>query len=193
MTKITRILLDMDDVLCDCTDAIMKHMGIHDWIREDYTISNRDVVQMYEIKTGIRFTSPQFWGHFKREFWANIPPTPWCYDLIAMASNYVEYENIGIATCPTDGDCLAGKMDWIEKYLPDWMHRQYLMTPVKQFCASPEVILVDDASENITMFAEAGGIGITLPQPWNHCKPQMGEELEYVEGWFRYHCRELVS
>lgn len=184
MSAIQTILLDMDDVLCDCTGDAMKHMGLHNWVRQDHTLEVRDIYEMYRLQTGISYQPAQFWEHFKREFWANIEPTPWCYDLIDLVGKYVPAGQIALCTSPTKcGDCLAGKLDWIETHLPKWLHRQYLMTPRKHFCAAPGHVLIDDATENTKAFTDAGGWAITLPQPWNHSRSHMGEELEYVEGW----------
>lgn len=188
MNAIQTILLDMDDVLCDCTGACLRHMGLHDFKREDYGIDDRDIYAEYERITGIRYSPAQFWEHFKREFWASIEPTPWCYDLIDLCAKYVPTEQIALCTSPTKcGDCLAGKLDWIEEHLPKWMHRQYLMTPRKHFCAARGHVLIDDASENTKAFTEAGGWSVTFPQAWNHCREYIGEELEYVAGWLNYY------
>ena len=185
---IERILIDVDDVLADCTGAAMRHMGLHDWMREDHTLGHRDIIEQYEIATNIRYTPAQFWEHFKREWWASIPVTPWCYDLIDMCTKYVDADNIALLTTPVKcGDCLAGKMDWIEEFMPKFLHRQYLISPRKNFCAAPGAILIDDLGPNTKSFSDAGGAGITFPQPWNQCKERMGEELQYVGGWLDYH------
>ena len=178
---IHRILLDVDDVLCDCTGAAMRHMGLTGWQRDQYGIETRDIYAEYERVTGIKYSPALFWEHFKREFWATIPPTPWCYDLIDLVGRYVSSDNIALLTSPTKcGDCLAGKLDWIEDHLPKWLHRQYLMSPRKRFCASTGCVLIDDASENTIDFRQAGGWAITFPQQWNECRIVIGKELEYV-------------
>lgn len=181
---IRKILIDLDDVLADCTGAAMRHMGLADWKREYYRRPDRDIIKEYEEHTGILYEIPTFWEHFKREFWAELPLTPWALDLIDLCTKYVHKSEIAICTSPTKcGDCLAGKLDWIETYLPDWMHRQYLMTPRKAFCAAPGHVLIDDAYENTQAFQEAEGRAITFPQPWNHYRNSMGEELKYVKEW----------
>lgn len=180
---IKKILLDMDDVLCNCSDDIMVHMGLSDWLREDYTREDRDIIEMYYEKTDISYSTPVFWEHFKREFWANVTPTPWCFDLIDLCCEFVPKEQIAICTSPTKcGDCMAGKLDWIDKHMPPWLHRQYIMTPRKEFCAAPGVVLIDDAEENTVSFNKAGGWWITLPQPWNMNRSIIGQELQYVRN-----------
>jgi len=185
---IKTILLDVDDVLCDCTGACMRHMGLFDWKREDYIIEDRDIYREFANITGIDFSPQRFWEHFKREFWAGIEVTPWCYDLIDLCAKYVSPDNIALCTSPTKcGDCLAGKLDWIEENMPSWLHRQYLMTPRKHFCAAPGVVLIDDASENTMAFRGSGGYSITFPQKWNHARGRVGAEMEYVKGFLDFY------
>lgn len=178
---IKKILLDMDDVLCSCSDDIMRHMGLSEWIREDYTREDRDIVEMYYEKTDISYSTPVFWEHFKREFWANIRHTPWCFDLINLCCEFVPQDQIAICTSPTKcGDSLAGKLDWISDNMPPWLHRQYIMTPRKEFCATDGAVLIDDAEVNTDAFIEAGGDIILVPQPWNRNRGKLGEELSYI-------------
>lgn len=186
-SKVTQILLDMDDVLVDCTGAIMRHMGLPTYnIWEDYpTDIGRDVVMAYERATGVRYEDSVFWEHFKREFWANIPKTPWCTELVNFAQSIVGRDNVYLCTSPTKcGDCLAGKLDWIETNLPTWFSRQYVMTPRKEVCAVPGSILIDDADCNVDAFNEAGGLAVTLPAPWNKNRDRMRDPMDFIEEWF---------
>jgi 5'(3')-deoxyribonucleotidase len=194
-TQIRRIFLDIDDVLCDCTGACMRHMGLFDWVREDHNVlAERDIYKMYQMKTGILFEPHVWWEHFKREFWAGIDPTPWCHDLIDLCCEYVDPEDIALLSVPTKcGDCLAGKHDWIEEFMPKFLHRQYVITPRKVVCAAPGNVLIDDARENTKPFGDAGGWSITFPQPWNQCREQQGAELEYVRGWLDYYQNESYT
>jgi len=180
---IRKILIDMDDVLCDCTGDALRHMGLHGWVRESYPIETRDIYEVYRLATGVQYSPAQFWEHFKREWWANIQPTPWCHDLINLCTEYVSTDRIALLTSPTKcGDCLAGKLDWIETNMPKWMHRQYLMSPRKAFCASEGVVLIDDCTENLEAFEQDDGFGIAMPQMWNDARPFIGKELEYLKN-----------
>lgn len=178
-----QLLIDLDDVLADCTGDAMRHMGLHDWKREDHAAyPYRDIIAMYAQVTGIKHEVACFWEHFKREFWAGLTPLPWCYELLDLVQEYVPRENIAILTSPTKcGDCLAGKLDWIADFMPSWLHRQYLMSPRKKFCAHKQAALIDDADENIIPFETAGGTGIVMPQHWNSCADMVGHELEFVK------------
>jgi 5'(3')-deoxyribonucleotidase len=178
-----KILIDMDDVLCDCTGDALLHMGWCDFKREDFPIEERNIYEAYRLKTGISHTPKSFWTHFPREWWANIQTTSWCYDLIDLAVSYVGEDNVALLTSPTKcGDCLAGKLDWIEKFMPTFLHRQYLMSPRKGFCGAGGNILIDDCTENLIDFKKNGGEGILLPQKWNIARHYIGRELEHVEN-----------
>ena len=188
-TNIRKIYLDMDDVLVECTVDAIRHMGLHDFQREDYPDVGRDIYAAYEQLTGLSLTPAQWWEHFKREWWATITPTPWCFDLLDLVCEFVECENVFLLTTPTKcGDCLAGKLDWIHEYLPKWIHRQYNMTPRKRSCAAPGSVLIDDADDNIRAFQtnDPPGWGITFPQPWNSKHYMIGCELDHVRSHLQH-------
>lgn len=184
---IHKIVIDLDDVLAKCTEAAMQHMGLSGWSLSDYPIQERKIELAYKIITGVEYEPAVFWEHFKREFWANIPPTEWCYELIDLCQDYVPRDNIAILTSPTKcGDCLAGKLDWISKYMPDWMQRQYLMSPRKSFCSSPDIALIDDCDYNLAQFRAkngnyGGGYGVAMPIAWNTARTHIGNEMEYIK------------
>ncbi len=185
---IKKIFLDIDDVLTQCVRDCMIHMGLPDYVRRDYPIDYRSITDAYKSLTGIRYSNTHFWRHFERQFWATLTPTDWCFDLIELCLRYVDKNNLFLLTSPTEyGDCLAGKHDWILRNMPDFLHDQYLIGPTKSACASEGVVLIDDSPHNTKAFTEAGGSGITFPQPWNYCRTNMGEELEYVGACLDYH------
>lgn len=186
-SKVTQILLDMDDVLVDCTGAIMRHMGLPYYnIRRDYPSEiGRDIITAYQMATGLRYEDEVFWEHFKREFWADMPKTPWCDELVDFAQSIVGRDNVYLCTSPTKcGDCLAGKFDWINANLPYWMHRQYIMTPRKEACAFAGSVLIDDADCNVKVFNEAGGMAVALPAPWNENRRHMHFPMGFLKLWF---------
>ena len=77
-------------------------------------------------------------------------------------------ENVCITTSPTKcPESLAGKLEWIHGHFPEWMHRQYAITPRKHLFARADSLLIDDHSENIERFEAHGGHAILVPRPWN--------------------------
>lgn len=191
MKNLTTIFLDLDDVLADCTGDALRHFGCDYKGWWDYPIKTRDIYQVLEQLTHGVYLPPQvFWEHFKREFWATMNPLEGCHELVDYCAGLVGPENVVILTTPTKcGDCLAGKLDWIEDNMPKWMHRQYIMTPRKHFCAAPNTLLVDDADENCDRFmVDSEGIvtgarAFRWPQPWNQFRGQCMNRLPFLK-WF---------
>lgn len=179
---IKTILIDVDDVLVDCTTAALHHMGLFDYTIDDYDPDvGRNIYEAYRRKTGILYTPAQFWEHFKREWWATLPQLDFCHEIIGLAASEVGKDNIALLTSPTKcGDCLGGKLDWITEQLPRWMHRQYVMTPRKHLCAAPCALLIDDAEENAKAFRERQGHVILYPRPWNTAREWVHNEFGYI-------------
>lgn len=170
---IKRILLDIDDVCNQCTKYALQWLGVpfdYDNFYEKYpTEFGYDIVSVANHLLGYaRFDVPGFWNQIPRQFWASCPVSDE-YETILNACVYlVGQDNVCFMTGPTkDPNCLAGKLDWIKKHSPPWMHRQYLIGPRKQFCAHPEALLIDDSGVNIDTFCGWGGNGLLVPKPWN--------------------------
>jgi len=163
----------------------MRHMGLGSFDLDQYPITGRDVCEAYRVITGIDMPPSLWWEHFKREWWASIPVTDECYELIDLSGNLVGNDNVALLTSPTKcGQCLAGKLDWVQDKLPSWLHRQYIITPRKWFCATPETLLIDDCQINTHCFESAGGKAILYPQPWNLNR-------EHTKGRFLFITKEL--
>lgn len=169
---IRRIFLDLDDV-CNTLAPFVLHsvggsIGPSDYARypreHGFNISDAANAVLGEP----RYTPATLWASIPRSVWVKVPESdffPWLLDTCAQA---VGRENVCIATSPTkDPDCLAGKLEWIHDHFPEWMHRQYAITPRKHLLARPDSLLIDDYSENIERFEAHGGYAITVPRPWN--------------------------
>jgi len=130
------------------------------------------------------FTLASFWRAFGRKEWANFPVSDEFQWLLNSCKALVGRENIYILTTPIlDPDCAAGKMEWIYKYCPKWLHRQYLIGPCKHMCARPNALLIDDSDENVNKFREHGGQALLVPRPWNSLHEV--NTMKYLEGYFR--------
>jgi len=180
---IERILLDLDDVCNLLTMTCLKHVGC------DVSPYNDSI---YPVETGFNITAAcnilhptkkdwgeiEFWNSIPRNLWATAPLSSECYRIIELCVDYVGVENIFIATSPTkDPDCLAGKLEWIQTYLPGYLHRQYLITPRKWLCADRKTLLIDDSDDNVKSFREHGGKAILVPRPWNVMHKYRGMDI----------------
>lgn len=171
--RIKKIFLDLDDVLNYCTCAALKYVGCPGVEPTDVQLFNPkwgfNIVTaanwFHPLKTFNRYT---FWNAVKRDFWADMEKTPWCDTLLDTCAKMVGRDNVRILTCPIDDpDCAAGKVEWIHRNMPKWMHRQYIITPCKEDCANDHSLLIDDSDKNVDDFRTAGGHAILFPRPWN--------------------------
>jgi 5'(3')-deoxyribonucleotidase len=170
---ITEIFLDLDDTLNRFTPLAMKYVGCpidpetyvgEPELRGDYNLVRR--VNFY--RPGREFTVQEFWNAIPRDFWATVPVAPDADFIIEWAERLVGRHNVIILTSPTkDPECLAGKLEWIHAHLPPHYHRQYVITPRKQYASGPGRVLVDDCDANLSVWEAYGGIAVRVPQPWN--------------------------
>jgi hypothetical protein len=114
------------------------------------------------------YSIPKFWDSLDRAFWATLPPTPYLLSLVDILGTAVGKRNVILATSPTIcPECVAGKLEWIQRFLPPWLHRSYAITPRKELMARPGVLLIDDRVENCEKFMDRGGKSLVVAQPWN--------------------------
>lgn len=180
---IRRIFIDLDDVCNTFTMYTLYSVGcpVSSTDYGDYPAEcGYDIVAAANQLLGRpQFTVPAFWDAIPRGIWATVPPSllfPW---LVHAAEEIVGRENVCIATSPTkDPECLAGKLEWIHRHMPQWMWRQYAITPRKYLLARPDSLLIDDHPGNIDQFEAHGGRGVLVPRPWNSAYGN--DPLQYV-------------
>ena len=167
---IEAILIDIDGV------ANTFHKHVFDYLQLPYSDDSHypvecgwDIVDAANRLAGYeRFTPATFWNSITREIWASVPLSSEFAFILAWAECHVAQEDIHFLTSPTlSPDCLAGKLEWIQRHAPKWMQRQFLIGPSKHLCAKPGVLLIDDGDKNVTTFQERGGMAILVPRPWN--------------------------
>ncbi len=167
---IDTILLDIDGV----SNTFHKH--VFDYLQLPYPDDSFYPVECgWDIVTAAnrlagwkRFTPASFWNSLTREVWASVPLSPEFAFIVSWAEANVGQEYVHFLTSPTlSPDCLAGKLEWIQRFAPKWMQRQFLMGPSKHLCAKPGVLLIDDGDRNVAAFREGGGQAILVPRPWN--------------------------
>lgn len=193
---IRKIILDLDDTINSFTMHILNRLGcgVGPFDYDKYPESfGYDIIGAWAHLTNReKVDVPLFWEWISRQVWAEAPISDQFW-LIEHAALLVGYKNVMIATSPTkSADCLLGKYQWMEKNLPDWMQRQYSITPRKVWLSQPGVLLIDDCDQNIEDFrnppdGSPGGSGILVPRPWNSLRNEMTNRwLDTQLGQFQY-------
>lgn len=188
------IFLDVDDALNSLTLPIMKHFGVDVGPYEYDAFPSEvgyDVLTAVNLLMGLEgtdkeWTLKEFWEAIPLEVWRDAPLSKESQFLLQRSAQLVGMENVFLATTPTKcPDSHAAKVIWINENLPEWIHRQYFITPRKWKLANREAVLIDDHDENIQLFCEKGQ-GIVVPRPWNshrhlHTMGYLVEQLGELE------------
>ncbi len=200
---IKEIFIDLDDVLNTFTMYALRQMGCSvsrtnydeydpDWGYDIVKACNELRANLNGQNRTISYTALSFWDSVPQSLWAFVPKTYFCDELIETCANLVGKRNVCILTTPIDDpDCVAGKLEWIQEFLPTWIHRQYAMCPRKEFCAHPNALLIDDKESNLFDFTSGfrGGYGILVPRPWNanrNVRPPGGYVMSCLRLRFSY-------
>jgi hypothetical protein len=113
------------------------------------------------------FVKREEWEKMDGEFWEGLSPTPEAELIVQAVEDAFGPDNVCILTSPvTTPGCYEGKLAWLRRHFPAYSQR-FLVGPMKQFCAAPNHVLVDDHDDNVGRFREAGGMSVLVPQPWN--------------------------
>jgi len=170
MGQINRVFLDLDDTLNIFTTYLLfrKDAWPSPCSCKNYPGEfGYDIVTVYNYLSGSNVTPAQFWD-IPQYVWAWAPRSLEFGLLLKCSEQLVGRENVFIATKPTeDPRCAAGKMEWIKRECPPWLHRQFMIGPPKHLLAQPGHLLVDDSEENCLDFNAAGGSSLLIPRPWN--------------------------
>lgn len=172
---IDRVFVDLDGVLNKFSSYALQYVGatgnhLH---YSDYPedCCTWDIVKSANILKGPYtpiYTNSSFWEALDRNFWATIPVEPYALSLLDYLAAAVGRDNVHIASTATlSAECLAGKMDWIYKYLPTWISRQYMFGRDKFLLAGHGALLIDDNQKNCRKFDKHNGHSILVPRPWN--------------------------
>jgi hypothetical protein len=176
----------MDDVLNACTMPVMKAVGcdVGDFDNDKFPLDGEyDIIKAVATLKGEAQMDPvEFWDGISDALWEGLPKSPGCDWILNRAADLVGRENVHVATAPTSRPgAHAGKVRWITSILPEWMHRQYVITPQKWLLGRPGWLLIDDALENVTKWEAMGGDAILLPMPWNPLHWE-SDALAYLNG-----------
>jgi len=182
-----KIYLDMDGVITDLVPAALEWYGCDDYTDDMWPDEvGYDIVKAYHILSNRNYiTADYFWRGLTQDFWATIPKTPFCDELIDfLLSNY---SKVYVCTsCTFDPESASGKLEWIQKFLPECLNRNYIITPHKHLLARSDSVLIDDCDNHIEDFENNGGYGILVPRPWNKRKRNHLSQLEYIINALRY-------
>jgi hypothetical protein len=186
--QIKRIFLDLDDVLNNFSVHCLQCLGCD---IKDYSEYPKEC--KYDIHSAAIWLNPKlkiqkekFWWSIPREVWTECPKSIEFDELIRLSTLAVGRANIYVLTRPTQNpECALGKVVWIKKFLPEWLHEQYLIGAPKYVCAKQGNLLIDDLENNCEDFAHNGGKAILIPRPWNKLY-YINDTLEYLQWQFNY-------
>jgi 5'(3')-deoxyribonucleotidase len=172
---ITRILLDLDDVLNCYTMPMLKHVGCD---VDPMDLSAYPVEAGYDIAKACNILHPTkhwtekgFFNAITLDAWMKIPVSPICHWLLDACHQRVGAANVSIITSSTMVPMhLAYKLEWMYRNLPSTLCRQWVMTPMKEICANPHTLLIDDCEANCDAFNAEGGTCCLVPKPWNYLR-----------------------
>jgi rfaE bifunctional protein nucleotidyltransferase chain/domain len=154
-----RVLLDLDGVLVDFVGEIMRRLCPGK--------SYRDFEGCYDLAETLGVPT-DLYSMVGPDFWESCPWMPDGQAILRAAVTAVGSSQVYLCSSPThESSSAMGKLRWIEHHLGDEWLRRYVFTPVKQLCAGPDVILIDDCDDNLEAFDDAGGRSVAVSRPWN--------------------------
>jgi len=168
--------LDLDGVMADFHGAWCQLWGFDPKVAEEILSWDEGMLRPIDNRPGKKLTMDDFWDKIEQagtDWWANLEPLPWAQELHNLCASYGPVvfmtapaqrkdPETGRFVCVTN--CLAGKVQWIEKHFPD--ATRWSITPVKHHMSHPGALLVDDSPRGVTSFREHGGNGYLFPRPW---------------------------
>lgn len=180
-----RLLVDMDDVLVDFTNAACK---VHGFTRAE--LEARRKPGNWGMAAALGMSENEFWkpiNELGESFWENLEPTQYMKSLAWLVYQYDTDWIIVSAPPPKPGNVGAaynGKIKWLEKHLGsssklEFVGRKHLLAGL------PGTVLIDDKEENIEAVQNHGGVGIIYPHESNSLFIYAGDPLQYVDHMLR--------
>lgn len=174
-----RIFLDLDGVLADFVQGAVE---LHGYDSDPYgPVANRG---RWDLEKIIGIPEQDFFSPMGYDFWANLKPLPWAWQLMDIVNETFGEENVAIMTSPVPRDgCIDGKRAWIKKHLPNIGTRVFFGKH-KWLCANPHALLIDDYPKNVNRFRRNGGQGLLFPAKWNKLH-WISDPLAYTIGYIQ--------
>lgn len=190
--EVTEIYLDLDDVLNHFTSTVGFLFGTTQstydlsWHPKDVGFDLFAAIRKHYATSGGDLSrcprsAEQMWKTLTHNDWANVMPVLHMDEMLDLCCSEVGEENVFIATSPTKcPQAASGKVEWINNYLPEWLRRQYFITPRKWMLSGPGRMLIDDHKDNCDKWTKRGGLAYLVPKPWNCPDWQPGDDVEFV-------------
>ena len=154
------IYLDMDGVVSDAHLAFLKAVDREDLVK-DYPAGEFDIYKAAGVPEKTVWRKVAEAG---RELWSEMRVLPWAHELYEKLG---ELGKVVFLTSPSwDPDALAGKLEWLQRFMKKKDFRDYIMTNLKELLAGSDTVLIDDRLENCEKFRAAGGKAILFPAAW---------------------------
>lgn len=172
-----RILLDMDEVLCDFVGGALR---VHGWTRKQ--LEQVWPVGTWSIIEPMGLTHDAFWKRIDAggaRFWRGLDPLPWAHDLIDWVTNTTDDWHI-VTTPGHSVDCYVGKVRWLKWFFGERFDR-FAITPHKHIFAAPHAILIDDKEETVRHFRRAGGRARLFPSRHNSLFEFANDPVGYLK------------
>src|SRR4051812_11579416 len=120
-----KIYLDLDETVCLWFDAMKPRLGLPEdflWPLGEPLLEKALGVPDKVIRDAMA----------PLEFWTNLKPTHYAFNLFNLAESLVGPENVFILTKPDPKTPMAGagKMIWVDRHFPDYA-RRLIMTAAK--------------------------------------------------------------
>lgn len=167
--KINKLFLDLDGVICDFDNGIYsvvsKLIEDGEFIKTLTDIEKKNAISIWKIlrpekESGVRtvMKNPDFKNTirkfiaYEKDWWANLK---WTSDGKELW-DYVKQYNPTILSSSLGGtNATPGKTQWVKKNLGDNVKCDIIDD--KETLATPDSLLIDDRSQIVKKFADAGG------------------------------------
>jgi len=175
----TRIFIDMDGVIANCSRSAAVAYGIsytpsgeyeYGWVTDAYNkqyphlpaIGHRDFSRIIKTVPG---------------FWHDITFYPWAKDFIGWFNTSCPVEWRFLTKCVDDPECAAGKFQsLVREFGVEIARRAIMVWDRKEALCGPDDILIDDDEKNRAPWRHAGGI----VYPWRELGPQHPQAWQQV-------------
>ena len=164
------VYLDVDGVLANFNKAACKALGVSypplkwHWYKDVLDGFNK----LNEICTF--------------DFWENLEWMPDGTKIFEEITNQFPFSKILLITAPMPNkESATGKWKWIDKQLPGFSNQTIITQVSKSLLAKPNTLLIDDKTQNVDEFRQAGGQTILVPRPWNSLHLLADKSVEIVK------------